>query len=835
MASLYWINEALAGLLPTLWMSFGVGLPWALALLSTDRWRSRALVVALALATGPALMTAWMLVLGVAGAQTEQRLLTPVWILCGSLLIAALGTWIAWKKGKNRQRSPATKVPYALDEKLIIILIAIALLLRWVHTAFWTFTAYDALWVYGFQGRLYFLEGMLPRSIDYYPQFLQLQFAYVQIVISAINDHAARMALPMLHLGSVLAAFLLGEMLVNRRVGLFLAALWCLHPFVGQWSTIGDLEIPLAFAFTLSAAFFLRAWLDKDDERARRRDALIAGFLLGIALFTKPTAGGFVWGVFLLLGVEAARTRLVWRDLKPRFTVAFWTGVACLPLGGIWYLRNFLLGHEVITWPADVWLTLARRSGDFLSWPALAIVVMFLGVAVTRRMTVRRLAMGCIGVALLLAGLLAANPGLFPERFDPPGSHVRLEEAIAVVAGLALIGISLRPHQRPPGTMEHKLLGITGWSSLLALPYFVTFFLSYSYHYRLGFAIVPLMIMPTAIALGHIVTSERIHAWRPYLRRSYYLLLALLAMPGLIAVAVDVNWSRVWLGDDRLDNPQSKYQVFNPSLMEMVFGLNEFLLESEIEPLVLAPGEERLHFFFPQMAIVDSQLQTLDEFEQSGATHMIYGAKARQAYLHAGIDPQQTQLVAALGRRDFFDLKKWHYQGTFSYELYQSDDLSKRHQPPRRSDIPHIHSGTEIVFGDHLRLLADGSYPPLILKETPITLQTAWQILKPIESDYRFVLELINQDTETAEYQWTFALAEHRHGYYSTAIWDTNETVSDTHVFRFAEDSNLPAGSNYVMQLRVTDPAREQTLPLTVDGKPSGDYWRLAGRHTIGP
>ena len=119
MASLYWINEALAGLLPTLWMSFGVGLPWALALLSTDRWRSRALVVALALATGPALMTAWMLVLGVAGAQTEQRLLTPVWILGGSLLIAALGTWIAWdQRAKTVSGGRVTKVPFAVDEKL---------------------------------------------------------------------------------------------------------------------------------------------------------------------------------------------------------------------------------------------------------------------------------------------------------------------------------------------------------------------------------------------------------------------------------------------------------------------------------------------------------------------------------------------------------------------------------------------------------------------------------------------------------------------------------------------------------------------------------------------
>ena len=175
---------------------------------------------------------------------------------------------------------------------------------------------------------------------------------------------------------------------------------------------------------------------------------------------------------FCSLGVEATRTRLVWPDLKPRFMVAFWTGVACLPLGGIWYLRNFLLGHEVITWPADVWLTLARRSGDFLSWPALAIVVTFLGVAITRRMTASQLAMGCVGVALLLAGLLASNPGLFPERFDPPGSFIQLEEAIAVAAGTGAdrnqpASISASARDNGPQTAWHHRLVICCWHCLI--------------------------------------------------------------------------------------------------------------------------------------------------------------------------------------------------------------------------------------------------------------------------------------------------------------------------------------------------------------------------------
>ena len=98
MASLYWIEEALPGILPTLWMVLGVGLPWAYAALSRRDWHSRALVGALALAFGPAWMAAWMLILGVVGAQWDRRLLTTEWILLGSLVIALVGVRFARRK-----------------------------------------------------------------------------------------------------------------------------------------------------------------------------------------------------------------------------------------------------------------------------------------------------------------------------------------------------------------------------------------------------------------------------------------------------------------------------------------------------------------------------------------------------------------------------------------------------------------------------------------------------------------------------------------------------------------------------------------------------------------
>ena len=177
--------------------------------------------------------------------------------------------------------------------------------MRWFVVAYWPFTAYDALWVYGYEGRLYALLGYIPKTIGYYPQFLALQYTYAQL--GGINDHMARAVLPFLHIGSILATYVLGSRLINRRTGIIAAAIWALYPSVGEWSRAGDLEIPLAFAFTLAAAFFLLAWTGHEP---RRRYALIAGVLLGVGLWIKPTMGAFILGIGLMVRARAAASAL---------------------------------------------------------------------------------------------------------------------------------------------------------------------------------------------------------------------------------------------------------------------------------------------------------------------------------------------------------------------------------------------------------------------------------------------------------------------------------------------------------------------------------------------
>ena len=834
MTSLYWIEASSPGLLPSLWMVGGVGLPWALATLSTGQWRSPALVSALSLALGPAWLTAWMLVLGVLGAQLDLPLLKAEWLMSGSLIIALAGAAIAWRKRSQvGAASRPAHSPLALDEKLLVAMIVVAVALRWIHTAFWPFTVYDALWVYGSQARLFFHEGMIPHDIGYYPQFVQLQFTYVQVMIGAINDHAARMVIPLTHIGSILAAYLLGSRLVSRRVGIITAALWSLHPYVGQWAFRGDLEIPLTFALTMAAIFFLGAWRDDQGYAARRADAILAGVMLGIALFTKPTAGAFIWGILLLLAVELIRSRFDMGRWLPRFRLALWTGLACLPLGLVWYARNLLLGHEAITLPKAIWLTRALRNGDYLAPLLVAVLITCLAIVLRHQVRRRELAAVCLGAGFVVAGALASNAALFPERVDPPASYLRAEEALGIVLGLSLIAFGLRETvTRHISPRAKPLLLSVFWALLLALPYYATFYFSYSYHYRLGFAILPLLCLPSAVGLSAVFEQDRIQGWRAGLRRAYHAVLLLVCLPGMVAVAINVDWTKVWLFRGELRDDFKKYEVFNPSLMQVVQGLQDYELESERDPIVLAPGEERLPFFFPQMRIIDEAVTTLDELEALGATHFVYGAKAREAYLAAGENPGESQLIAALGRHDLFEKVKAHYDGTFSYELYEVGDLSRRRRLPEKFGADE-HSIAANVFGDRLRVFTRGAFPAQIHKSTPITLQLTWQALQKLDQDYQFVLQLRESRNDALAQAWRLPPSAHRHGRYASSHWDIGEFFSDRQILYLDSETDRKRDTDYAFALAVWDSQAERYLPLSVDGAAAGEFLRLPGTHRL--
>ena len=807
-----WLSATFTPLPALLWVSLGLGLPWALALLPRRDWSRRVTVLCLAFAFGPLLLTAWMFILGTIGPLLRLDL-----ILGGTLMLSLIGVCLAWRKRTLPNIRPE-RVPLALDERLLTILIGVSLVVRGAAIAFWPFTAYDALWVFGYEGRLYTLLHEIPLRIDYYPQFIPLQYSFAQLAAGGINDHAARAVVGFMHVGSILAVYVLGSRLFTRRTGLIAAALWALYPHVGEWARFGDLEIPLTFLFTATAAFFLLAWTQREN---RRRYALIAGLLFGGAMWTKPTAGAFIWGVLLLLTIDLIRLRFDWQAWRPRFELAVITGSAALPLGAVWYLRNALVGHPILVFPSAFWLTQAMRSGAEFGWPLLALLLLlaylYFGPS-TRRPETRN---GLLGLVLLLAGVL-------PSILNP--HRMGLVEWALLAAGGVVLFRSLATLIRQDERLR-ELGERLAWALALALPYFVTWFYSYSYHYRLSFAIVPLLLLPSAVILSTWISTERVARWRSPVRLAYLAAIMVIAFPGICSALFDVDAGWDWLWNRSLPDDTAKYEIGNAALMWVVDGMQKFIDEHPGEPLVVAaPGVVRLPFFFPLADIrVDKTPTRWDQL--AGVVYFVDSTpEGRGAYGAAGVPLRENQVLSGLslaGSTVANVVRKawWKDDGTFNYTVYELH-LDKRFENPNNVHDPEA----PVDFGAFVRYRGHGLGADTFWPGRPVYLQIYWQTLQPMDKDYTIFVHLRDADGNVVA-TWDGPVSNSGDGnYYSTLVWQPGEYIRDERLLKFSEANLPPVGEGYRLWIGMYDLQSGERLPVTIGSEAAGDGYMLNER-----
>lgn len=842
MESFYWLTQSLAALPLALWVYLGLGIPYALVILPRQDWQSRALVLCVGFALGPALLTAWMFILGTLGGATETALLRFDLIFAGTVVIAIVGIVLAWRKAHNTTGQNSPKIPLALDEWVLVGSILATVILRWLTVAYWPFTAYDSLWVYGYEGRLWFLQGFISSDIGYYPQFLPLQYTFMQLGIGAIDDHAARIVVPFLHWGSILAAYVLGTRLVNRRTGLILAAIWTLYPHLGMWSHVGDLEVPLTFLFTATGAFFLMAWT-ANDTFLRRRYALIAGILFGIAMWTKPTAGAFIWGVVLLVFIDLLRVRFDWQQWIPRFEVALITGLACIPLGAIWYIRNIVLGHSALVFPHPSWLDLATRSGDLLSWPILALFLLIVYLASTCSLKAGKWLL-IVGILLILVGAMPSSPlmirfddwlglhWLNSDRLNPPDSRLISVEWLLISAGVVMALFHLRHYISKESLPVVKKVG---WAYGLALPYFITWFWSYSYHARLSFVIVPLLALPSAAILARWIDSAK---WRFSRQLLWSIGLIMISIPSVIVPLYSLDHYHDWLWTNRYPDDFAKYKLHNADVFLTAEQLWGYEAVYQREPVVIAPGEQRLPFFLPEATIITDTLPTtLDELD--GATHFLYGSLAQWRYENdEGIDPLQNQLVAALGRDDLMEKSLNFVTGRFRYELYELR-LENRDATPDDTHIGNVIED-EVVFGGFVRYISDSvSVGNGNLVGNTGYISYMWEVIAEPTDDYFIQLDLLNTEDGRVYFTWREPVNPHQHGsdtrvlYYSTQVWQVGERIVDRHAIWLGDASNIPNGQGiYSLIVNFVDAETLEALPMTLNGEVADGYPMVA-RFTI--
>jgi 4-amino-4-deoxy-L-arabinose transferase-like glycosyltransferase len=825
-----WLTSTLNTLPILLLVYVGMGTPLALLALPRTDWRDRPLVGMCAIGFSAALLTAYMFILGTIGQNTNltagdplnpmqsqinqlvggKSLLTANMLTISIVIFTVIG-WLGVLLKVSRTDTPQ-KLPHnplASDEKFLIFLIIVATVIRWVMTSWTAFGWYDELWVYGYQARVYTQLGFIPTDIGYYPQFLQLQYTFAQIMAGGIDDHAARAVLPFVQVGSILAAYTLGNRLVNRRVGIILGAIWALYPHFGFWTRIGDLEIPQVFAFTASSAFFLMAWT-QSDKALRYRYADLAGLWLGILMWIKPTGGALIWGVVLVVIIEAIRTRR-WESFAPRFVVAFRMGVACLPLGAVWYVRNLLYGHSPITFPQSYWLDEAVRSAGEFGWILLAIgvLVAFLLLSPLKK----RPHIGFIAIGLILIGLGVAPTIITPSRMQGLDWVFFVLGIIILLVAFADFAFAYLPEK------DWRSVRLVGWAWALATPYFITYFYSYSYHYRLSFPIVPLLILPTAMILGVWITPERIKAWRLPIRLGYVLAIFAVSLQGILIPLYDegYGWDFWW-------TMPAKGDLSDASLTEVV-AYFEDVAKTGATPSILAPGLQRLPFFFPTWDInITAVPRTFADM--GDADYFIDGIESQAIYANTG--GFHSPFYASLRRENFtmppIRFEDWREH----FDLYALTSQNRFVAPPSQPNLTiEIMPEGIIQFGSLARLVSYGvvNEPIFVgIGTNPVEFKLVWEVITPTSNDYAIFYHLYREDDPQTVLFTADGVVNKPFGwelnYYSTQFWEAGEYVIDRRSFYIPK---LPNGDNYRVRVGFYDLATGERIPLLVNGLPTVD------------
>jgi hypothetical protein len=359
----------------------------------------------------------------------------------------------------------------------------------------------------------------------------------------------------------------------------------------------------------------------------------------------------------------------------------------------------------------------------------------------------------------------------------------------------------------------------------------VTWFYSYSYHYRLSFAIVPLMLLPTAAILACWLSPERLQRLRRKWRAAYLALLLVASAPGIVLALYDPNAGWDWLWMDKLQDDAARYRSGNAALMSVVEGIQAYKATNTVAPAVVAPGIVRLPFFFPLDNILVNYAPTrLDSLQ--GATHFIYGVPETTG-AYGGIPLQQNQVVGATSlagdhteNTPVMRRAWWHDDGIFSYDVYELH-LGNRFLPPFVNNP----AQADVVFGGFARFLGHDVGNMILGPQTRFIMHLYFEVLETPTQDYMIYVHLKRSgDDETLWSAWDGPVTNTADGrYYSTLLWEPGEFISDERVLEL-QNPDAPVGENYVLVIGMYDLLTGERVSITVDGQPAGDGYTLNER-----
>ena len=256
--------------------------------------------------------------------------------------------------------------------------------------------------------------------------------------------------------------------------------------------------------------------------------------------------------------------------------------------------------------------------------------------------------------------------------------------------------------------------------------------------------------------------------------------------------------------------------------MNVVDGLQVWLDENPGEELVVvAPGVERLPFFFPLQTInVDHVPTRLGEI--GDAHYFVFGLpETRGAYQNIPIT--RNQVVGALNRHDISRRAWGHDDGIFRYDVYELD-LGNRWTAP----MPHEPAAQDVVFGGVARYLGHDIGGSEFWRGRRLIGHLFWEVLEPPQADLSVFIHLRDSDDNLIA-TWDGPVALGERGYYSSMVWEPGEFISDERVYRLPDDVTA-VGSGYRIVIGLYDPLTNQRVPLTLDGESAGDELVITDR-----
>lgn len=335
--------------------------PWAVWLLDQRQTLSLRLVVTLALSIGT--LTLVMLWEGLLGIPFSTFGITLPYLL---LMLPGMVLW--WRsrgaahdvraglRPARTDNTSSTTIPHrtSVIKRLPLLLLTAISAAILFNAVYWPFHRDDALGIYQPHAQaMYALRGLIPLTgadslYLTYPMLIPSAYAYAYLASGWENEYLANLIGALLSVGCLPVAYWLGRLLKDERAGWLSALLLATTPAFGRWASAGYVDLPMAFFYGLAGVFAVRLW-----RGGRWQDALLAGLMMGFAVWTKNAA---------LLGVPLLALWLFWAFIRRRIrlTLAGLALLACAIVAAPWYLRNLAGAGFVV--PDTAWTDQAQRT-----------------------------------------------------------------------------------------------------------------------------------------------------------------------------------------------------------------------------------------------------------------------------------------------------------------------------------------------------------------------------------------------------------------------------------------------------------------------------------------